>query len=179
MGCYTPRVYFECSDTTHFIADCPKRKKLHCSNKYDYINHNDYSKGDNKKKNHFRSKKKKKKKKTFQKIMSRACSTLSDFTISSDKSSSSEDDEKVKCKQGDFTGLFLTGKSSSSIPDSDSDVSDDLSFESLSLRIAELENALCNQDKLLCKVFRENKKSNLELENSFLKLLLFGQHRMI
>jgi hypothetical protein len=50
---------------------------------------------------------------------------------------------------------------------SDSDVSDDLSFECLSLRVAELENALCNQDKLLCKVFRENKKLNLELENSF------------
>jgi hypothetical protein len=31
--------------------------------------------------------------------------------------------------------------------DFDSDVSDDLSFESLSLRVTELENALCNQDK--------------------------------
>jgi hypothetical protein len=31
--------------------------------------------------------------------------------------------------------------------DSDSDVSDDLSFKSLSLRVTELENALCNQDK--------------------------------
>jgi hypothetical protein len=57
------------------------------------------------------------------------------------------------------------GKSSRNI--SDFDVSDDLSFESLSLRIAELENALCNQDKLLCRVFHENKKLNLELENSF------------
>jgi hypothetical protein len=26
---------FECGDTTHFIADCPKRKKLDSSNKYD------------------------------------------------------------------------------------------------------------------------------------------------
>jgi hypothetical protein len=51
--------------------------------------------------------------------------------------------------------------------DSDSDVSDDLSLKSLSLRVAELENALCNQDKLLCKVFRENKKLNLELESAF------------
>jgi hypothetical protein len=48
---------------------------------------------------------------------------------------------------------------------SDSDVSDDLPFKSLSLRVAELENALCNQDKLLCKVFYENKKLNLELES--------------
>jgi hypothetical protein len=35
------------------------------------------------------------------------------------------------------------------------------------LRVVELENALCNQDKLLCKIFRENKKLNLELESSF------------
>jgi hypothetical protein len=41
---------------------------------------------------------------------------------------------------------------------------------SLSLRVAELENALCNQDKLLCKVFCENKKLNLELESSFSKI---------
>jgi hypothetical protein len=34
------------------------------------------------------------------------------------------------------------------------------------LRVAELESALCNQDKLLCKVFRQNKMLNLELENS-------------
>jgi hypothetical protein len=59
------------------------------------------------------------------------------------------------------------GKSSRKVFDSNSDVSDDLSFESLSLRIAELENALCNQDKFFCKVFRENKKLNLELECSF------------
>jgi hypothetical protein len=58
------------------------------------------------------------------------------------------------------------GKSSRNAPDSNSDVGDDLSFESLSLRIAELGNALCNQDKFLCRVFRENKKLILELENS-------------
>jgi hypothetical protein len=59
------------------------------------------------------------------------------------------------------------GMSSRNIPDSNSDVSDDLSFESLSLRVAELENILCNQDKLLCKVFCENKKLNLQLESSY------------
>jgi hypothetical protein len=63
----SPRGYFECGDTTHFIADCLKRKKLDSSNKYDYTNRNNYSKGDNKKKNLFRDKKKKKK---FRKIMS-------------------------------------------------------------------------------------------------------------
>jgi hypothetical protein len=42
----SPRGCFECSDTTHFITDCPKRKKLDSSsNKYDYTKRNDYSKG--------------------------------------------------------------------------------------------------------------------------------------
>jgi hypothetical protein len=137
----SPRSCFECGDTTHFIADCLKRKKLDSSNKYDYTNRNHYSKGDNKKKNHFGYKKKK-----LQKIMSRACATLSEFDFSSDDSSSSKEDKKVKGKQGDFTGLSLMDKSSRNISGSnfDSDVSDDLSFESVSLRVAELENALCN-----------------------------------
>jgi hypothetical protein len=59
------------------------------------------------------------------------------------------------------------GKSLQHISDSDSDVNDDLSPKGLSLRVVEVENALCNQDKLLCKVFHENKKLNLELESSF------------
>jgi hypothetical protein len=62
------------------------------------------------------------------------------------------------------------GKSSRNISNSDSDVSDDLSPESVPLRIAELENALCNQDKLLCKIFHENKRLNLELESAFSKI---------
>jgi hypothetical protein len=45
MGC------FECGDTIHFIADCPKRKKFDSSNKYNYNNWNDFNdKGDDKKK---------------------------------------------------------------------------------------------------------------------------------
>jgi hypothetical protein len=32
----SPRGSFECCETTHLIADCPKRKKLDSSNKYDY-----------------------------------------------------------------------------------------------------------------------------------------------
>jgi hypothetical protein len=95
---------------------------------------------------------------------------LSDFNFSSDDSSSSKENEKVKCKQGDFIGLCLMGKFLRNISDFDSNVSDDLSFESLSLRVAELENALCNQDKLLCKVFCENKKFNLELESSYFEI---------
>jgi hypothetical protein len=35
------------------------------------------------------------------------------------------------------------------------------------LRVVELENALCNRDKLFCKVFLKNKKLNLELESDF------------
>jgi hypothetical protein len=95
-------------------------------------------------------------------MMSQVCVALSDLDFCSDDSSNSEEDEKVKRKPSDFTGLCLMGKSLQHI--SDSDVSDDLSPEGLSLRVIELENALCNQDKLLCKVFCENKKLNLELE---------------
>jgi hypothetical protein len=39
----SPRGYIECVSTTHFIADCPKRKKLDSSKKYDYSNRNDSS----------------------------------------------------------------------------------------------------------------------------------------
>jgi hypothetical protein len=83
----SPRGCFECGNTTHFIADCPKRKKFESSNKYDYTNRNDYNKGDNKKKNCFGDKKKKKK---FQKIISRACAALSNFDFSSEDSSGLE-----------------------------------------------------------------------------------------
>jgi hypothetical protein len=98
------------------------------------------------------------------------CVALGNFDFSSGDSSSSKEDEKTKCKKGDFTDLCHMGKSSRNPSNSDSDVSDDLSFESLSLKVVELANALCNQDKLLCKVFHENKKLNLELENSFAEI---------
>jgi hypothetical protein len=125
----SPRGYFECGDTTYFIADCPQRKKLDSSsNKYDYTKRNDYSKGDDKKKYHFGDKKKKK----FQKMMSQACAALRDLDFTSDDSSSSKEDEKAKCKPGDLTGLCLMGKSSRHIFDSDSDVSDDRSLDGLS-----------------------------------------------
>jgi hypothetical protein len=59
--------FFECGDTTHFIGDCPKRKKFDSSNKYNYNNKNDPSdKGEGKKKYRFEDKKKKK----FQKMIS-------------------------------------------------------------------------------------------------------------
>jgi hypothetical protein len=126
----SPRGCFECGDTTHFIADCLKRKKFDSSNKYNYNNRNDSSdKGDNKKKYRFGDKKKKK----FQTMMSRACAALSDLDFSSDDSSSSDEDERPKLKTGEFTGLCLMGKSSRHISDSDSDVSDDSSSEGLSL----------------------------------------------
>jgi hypothetical protein len=58
----SPRGNFECGDTTHFITDCPKRKKFDSSNKYNYDNRNDSSdKGESKKKYRFGDKKKKKK----------------------------------------------------------------------------------------------------------------------
>jgi hypothetical protein len=93
----SPRGFFECGDTTHFIAVCPKRKKFDSSNKYNYNNWNDSSnKGEGKKKYRFRDKKKKKKK--FQKMNSRACAALGDLDFSSDNSSSSEEDERPKRK---------------------------------------------------------------------------------
>jgi hypothetical protein len=174
----SPRGCFECGDTTHFIADCLKQKKLDSSsNKYNYNNQNDSSdKGEGKKKYRFRDKKKKK---GFQKMMSRACAALSDLDFSSDDSSSSDEDKKPKRKTDDLTDLYLMGKSSRHISDSNSDVSDDLFPEGLSLRVTKLENALYKQDKFLCKVFCENKNLNLELESSFQKLFLFGQCTMI
>jgi hypothetical protein len=127
----SPRGCFECGDATHFITDCPKRKKLDSSsNKYDYTKRNDYSKGDDKKKYRFGDKKKKMK---VQKMMSRACAALSDLNFSSDDSSSSEEDERPKRNTGDFTSLRLMGKSSWHISDSDSVVSDDSSSEGLFL----------------------------------------------
>jgi hypothetical protein len=63
----SPRGCFKCGDTTHFIANCPKRKKFDSSNKYNYNNRNNSSdKGEGKKKYRFRDKKKKK----FQKMTS-------------------------------------------------------------------------------------------------------------
>jgi hypothetical protein len=103
-------------------------------------------------------------------MMSGACAALSDLDFSSDNSSSSDEDEKPKHKAGDITSLCLMGKSSRHISDFDSDVSDDLSSEGPSLQVAELENALCSQDKLLYKVFHENKKLNLELESASSKI---------
>jgi hypothetical protein len=103
-------------------------------------------------------------------MMSPVCASLSDLDFSSNDSSGSEEDERPKRKTGDFTGLCLMGKASRHIFDSDSDVSDDSSLESLSMRVIELENTLCNQDKLLCKVFCENKKLNLELKSASSKI---------
>jgi hypothetical protein len=40
----------------------------------------------------------------------------------------------------------------------------------VSLKVVVLENVLCNQDKLLCRVFSENKRLNLEIENSFAEI---------
>jgi hypothetical protein len=146
----SPRGCFKCGDTTHFITDCTKQKKIDSSNKYNYNNWNDSSdKDEGKKKYRFEDKKKKK----FQKMMPRASATLSDLNFSSDDSSSSEENEKPKRKTDDFTSLCLMSKFSRHIFDSNSDISDDSSPESLSLRVIELKNAICNQDKLLCKIF--------------------------
>jgi hypothetical protein len=110
------------------------------------------------------------------KIMSRACAALSDFNFSSEDSSSLEEDEKVnyKKKEDEFTGLCLMAKGISSRNNSDSDsssdVSDDLTYDGISSRLHKLEDALCSQYKLRCRVFHENKDLNLKLENSFVEI---------
>jgi hypothetical protein len=97
---------------------------------------------------------------------------LTNFDISSEDSSSSEEDEKAnyKKKEHNFTGLCLMTKGGSSRNDSNSDVSDDLTYNGLSSKVHKPEDALCSQDKLLCRVFRENKDLNLKLENSFAEI---------
>jgi hypothetical protein len=58
----SPRGCLESGDTTHFITNYPKRKKLDSSNKYNYNNQNDSSdKGKGNKKYHFRDNNNKKK----------------------------------------------------------------------------------------------------------------------
>jgi hypothetical protein len=149
----SPRGCFECGDTTHFIADCPKRKKFNSSNKYNYNNLNDSSdKSEDKKKYHFGDKKKK-----FYKMMSRACAAFSDHDFSSDDSSSSEEDERPKRKMGDFTSLCLMGKSSRHISDSDSDVSDDSSPRVFLCELPNLKMLFATKTSCLVRFSREQK----------------------
>jgi hypothetical protein len=95
---------------------------------------------------------------------------LSNFDFSSEDSSCSKEAEKVnyKKREGDFTVLCLMAKGRSSR--NNSDVSDDLTYDDLSSKVHKLEDALCSQNKLLCRVFHENKDLNLKLENSFAEI---------
>jgi hypothetical protein len=71
----SPRGCFECGDTTHFIADSPKRKRLDSSNKYDYTKQNDYNKGDEKKKHRFRERRRSSRKLCPERVLPSATST--------------------------------------------------------------------------------------------------------
>jgi hypothetical protein len=62
------------------------------------------------------------------------------------------------------------GGSSQNDCDSNSNVSDDLTYNDLSSKVHKLEDALCSQDKLLCRVFRENKDLTLKIENPFAEI---------
>jgi hypothetical protein len=88
-------------------------------------------------------------------MISRACAVLNDLDFSSNNASSLEEDEKPKRKTGNFTGLCLMGKSSRHI--SDSDVSDDSSPESLSLRAVKLENAFAIKTSCFARFFVKTK----------------------
>jgi hypothetical protein len=61
-------------------------------------------------------------------------------------------------------------KGHSSWNDSNSDVSDDLTYDGLSSKVHKLEDALRSQDKLFCRVFHKIKDLNLKLENSFVEI---------
>ena len=111
---------FECGDSDHYVADCPKKK-----GKNDYVKRNDYSKKydshnhfDNKKKNHYsrRDKASRKIKKAIARAYVAALSDV-DFSSSSGGSSSSEDEEarpKGKKKNNDFTGLCFMARATRS-----------------------------------------------------------------
>jgi hypothetical protein len=90
-------------------------------------------------------------------------------------SSSSEEDENAnyKKREDDLTGLYLMvkGRSLWNNSYSDSDVSDNLTYDGVSSKVHKLEDALCCQGKLLCRVFFcENKDLNLKLENYFAEI---------
>jgi hypothetical protein len=78
-----------------------------------------------------------------------------------------------KKKEDDFPGLCLMAKGRSSQNNSDSDVSDDLTYDDFSSKVNKLEDALCSQDNWLCRVFCENKDLNLKLGNSFAEIASF------
>jgi hypothetical protein len=61
-------------------------------------------------------------------------------------------------------------KGRSSQKNSDSNITDNLTYDGLSSKVHKLVDALCSQDKLLCRVFCDNKDLNLKLENSFAKI---------
>jgi hypothetical protein len=60
--------------------------------------------------------------------------------------------------------------SSNSDSNSDSDVSNDLTYDGLCSKVHKLEDALCSQDKLLCRVFHEYKDLNLKFENTLAEI---------
>jgi hypothetical protein len=95
---------------------------------------------------------------------------LSDFYFSSEDSSSLEEDEKVnyKKKECDFAGLCLMTKGGSSRNnsdfDSDSDVSDDLTYDGLSSK--------CTNVRMTCvEFFVRTRILILTLKTLLLKLL--------
>jgi hypothetical protein len=62
------------------------------------------------------------------------------------------------------------GRSSRNDSNFDSDVSHNLIYDGLSSKVHKLEDALCSQDKMLSRVFCENKDLNLKIESSFAEI---------
>jgi hypothetical protein len=62
------------------------------------------------------------------------------------------------------------GRSSRNDSNFDSNVSHNLIYDGLSSKVHKLEDALCSQDKMLSRVFCENKDLNLKIESSFAEI---------
>ena len=120
---------FECGDSDHYVADCPKKK-----GKNEYVKRNDYSKKydshnrfDNKKTNHFSRRDKTSRK--IKKAIACACvAVLNDVDFSSsdgDSLSSEEEDArpKGKKKNKDFTGLYFMARGNEELSGTDSNTS--------------------------------------------------------
>lgn len=164
------RACFECGDTTHFKADCPKLKKREDGD-------HDYNKHKKKNKKPFSKKNRDKMAKKAAKAASRAfVAALSDIDTSSCEEDSSEEDEpqaKNKKKAKDFTGLCFMADDHNDDSDPELDPSEVLpSYDQLSIQVDTLNDALVSQDRLLKKAVRELKDLRPKYESASAELAL-------
>lgn len=161
---------FECGDTTHFKADCPKLKKREDGD-------HDYNKHKKKNKKPFFKKNRDKMAKKAAKAASRVfAAALSDIDTSSREEDSFEEDElqaKNKKKAKDFIGLCFMADDHNDDSDPKLDPSEVLpSYDQLSIQVDTLNDALVSQDRLLKKAVRELKDLRPKYESASAELAL-------